>query len=388
MPRFADLAVLPTWYTAPGVLASSLRIAEVSGHILAAALDGSGNVWTNQFLEGTGNGWQSWTYAGKALNNLAVASSGSVFYLVGTDTANNLWWYASSTGSWNSVANIGAASITAVPTFTLGDTIPYVAGDFDRNGTPDVVWQDPVSGSTQVWLMGGANGTSVIGSVSIPIGAPWHIVAVGDYNLDGHPDLVGQDPSTGQTRVWFLGGADSSQIMGFADITPANPWRVVAAADFDKDGHLDLVWQDPVSGQAQIWYLGGPQGTDVLFATNVAMSNSWKIVGAAEFGYGAGHPGLLWQDPGTGATQIWSLDGSQGTTLFSAYVLGASNPWTVCAIADYNRDGTPDIIWQDPNSGTSQIWLLEPLYPSSGYGALLETDAISGPNAWRIVGPR
>jgi hypothetical protein len=35
----------------------------------------------------------------------------------------------------------------------------------------------------------------------------------------------------------------------------ANSWQVVSVADFNLDGHPDVVWQDPVSDNSQVWFL-------------------------------------------------------------------------------------------------------------------------------------
>jgi FG-GAP repeat len=34
-------------------------------------------------------------------------------------------------------------------------------------------------------------------------------------------------------------------------------WQIVAAADFNGDGHPDLVWRHAMSGQNVVWYLSG-----------------------------------------------------------------------------------------------------------------------------------
>ena len=79
----------------------------------------------------------------------------------------------------------------------------------------------------------------------------------------GHPGVVWQDPGTGTSEIWFLGGAQGTAVIGAANVnTAANTWRIVGMADFDGNGHPDVVWQDPVSGMTQVWFLGGVQGAD------------------------------------------------------------------------------------------------------------------------------
>jgi len=199
-----------------------------------------------------------------------------------------------------------------------------------------------------------------------------------DFNHGLYPDIVWQDPQTGAAQIWYLGGVFGNTIVSAANIANQNPWKIVAVADFNRDGHPDLVWQDPKSGAAQIWYLGGPQGTQLLGAANLSGPNSWRIAGAYN---GVSSPDVYWQDPISGTVQIWYMGGTapgaEGSQVQSAYDL-TTNPWNLVAIADFNVDGIPDMMFQDPVSGSTLV-LFAGEYPQPA--------PFSGPNPWSVVGP-
>ena len=48
-------------------------------------------------------------------------------------------------------------------------------------------------------------------------------------------------------------------------------WQIAAAADFDRDGALDLVWQNDTTRQLVVWYMGGTGG---------AIMQSWNWLDA------------------------------------------------------------------------------------------------------------
>ncbi|MGD0359298.1 MAG: SBBP repeat-containing protein [Bryobacteraceae bacterium] len=273
---------------------------------------------------------------------------------------------------------------TAVLNITIksGPAIPY---DFNGGPGPDVIWEDPTSGFAQVWYLGGALGATVTGAADLTQTNPWHIVGVADFDGNGTPDVVWQDPVSGAVQVWFLGGPGGNVLMGAANIVNKNPWKVVSIADFNQDGHPDLLWEDPTSGFSQVWYMGGPQGLNIMGDANLDQTNPWHIVGTGDFN-GDGVPDVLWQDPVSGTVQIWYMGGTtagqQGTQFQTAVNLTA-NSWHVVAIADFNQDGHPDVVFEDPATGSAQIFY----YNGAGGTTLLTTAVLSGPNPWYIAGP-
>jgi hypothetical protein len=278
--------------------------------------------------------------------------------------------------------HVAATDSDVNPDSGSADSTFLVAGTSGSSvaGHPGVVWQDPGTGTSEIWFLGGTQGTAVVGAANVNTKAnTWRIVGMADFDGDGHPDVVWQDPASGTAQVWFLGGVQGATRTGAAVLSGANAWQIAAVADLDGDGHPDLVWQDPATGQSQVWFMNGAQGATIRGSAVLSKPNSWRIVGAADFD-GNGHADLVWQDPATGVSQVWFMGGAQGTTVIGAAALSKPNAWRIARVMDFNGDGHPDLIWQDPATGESQAWLL-----GGTQGATLTGAAVlTGPTPLRI----
>jgi hypothetical protein len=153
-------------------------------------------------------------------------------------------------------------------------------GDLNHDGHPDLVWQNPITGQLAFWLMDGANAIAFISSSVAPPNADWEVVGVGDSNRDGNLDLFWQQQSTGKLAVWHMNQhvLDSG---AYLSASPSDPkWRVVAVADLDGDGYSDLVLQNDDTREVGAWYL---QDTTVRFGVmlnpKAVGDPDWKIAG-------------------------------------------------------------------------------------------------------------
>jgi hypothetical protein len=325
---------------------------------------------------------------GGPLSGVAVALSGAFSGSAVTDASGYYAFNALAAGTYSVTASLSGYTFNPSSQQFAGlnanQTADFTASVVTPPPPPqtDLIWQDPVSGFSQMWFMGGPQGTTLTGAATITIKNIWRIAAMADFNGDGYPDIVWQDPVSGTSQIWFMGGPQGITLLSAVALSGPNPWHIVAAGDFNRDGHPDLVWQDPVSGWAQIWFMGGPQGITLLNAVNLTLRNPWHIVGCGDFN-GDGQPDMLWQDPVSGTVQVWYLTGALGNALLSAVNLATSTSHVV-SVADFNHDGHPDVVWQDPVSGASSIWLLGGAQGITQLG----TATLSGPNPWRIVAPR
>jgi len=195
-----------------------------------------------------------------------------------------------------------------------------VAGlaDFNHDGVLDVVWQNDSTRQVQVDYYGGTGGTISQGRSWLnSAGQPgWRVVAIADFNGDGAPDLVWQNDATGQVTVNYYGGADGSMYVGWnwLNTSPTPGWRVVAAADFNRDGTPDLVWQNDSTRQVTVNYYGGSGGA-VNAGWNWLKADSnpgWTVVGATDFN-GDGVPDLVWQNDATRQATVNYYGGTDGS---------------------------------------------------------------------------
>jgi FG-GAP-like repeat/Beta-propeller repeat len=240
-------------------------------------------------------------------------------------------------------------------------TAPSVTGDFDGNGTRDLVSQSVSTRQASVVYYGGSDGMSATGRSTLNSGVPgWTVVAVVDWNGDGKPDLIWQNDVTRQVTVNYYGGSDGTTLLGWSWLSSggAPGWKVVAVADFNGDGKPDLVWQSDTTRQVTVHYFGGAQGNTFLGWNWLNSDNSpgWTVVAAADFN-GDGKPDLVWQNDTGRSVTVNYFGGSQGSTFLGWNWLRSANRggWHVAGAADYNGDGVPDLVWQNDSSGQTEV---------------------------------
>jgi hypothetical protein len=181
------------------------------------------------------------------------------------------------------------------------------------------------------------------------------------YEIYYVPDLIWQNTSTAQVTVNYYGGAGGASLEGYNFLYYESGLTVAAAADFDGNGTPDLVWQNSGGTAVQVDYYGLSGGQAVYQNRSNGLhagGSGWTVTVAADMN-GDGVPDLIWQDPTLGVTVNFYSHTAAAGAVYQTYrwlYQGSGNSgWRVAAVADFDGNGTPDLVWQQiasPNAVT------------------------------------
>ena len=179
---------------------------------------------------------------------------------------------------------------------TDGEPSAAVVGDFTNDKIPDIVVTDyQVSGGKTISLYAGHGDGTFEERRPFPTGPGPLAPAVADFNHDGLADVVTADFRSGFSMLLSNGGGFSPPLSVRVDSAPG----FVAPADFDLDGHMDVLLVAEHSNDAHLFYGNGRGGfpSKQVFSTaaypdSIAIADFDKD-GRPDFALGATYGNLI-----------------------------------------------------------------------------------------------
>ncbi|WP_159618097.1 FG-GAP-like repeat-containing protein [Arthrobacter zhaoguopingii] len=264
--------------------------------------------------------------------------------------------HINSIGTTSASITITALTSTVAPApapVVLDKTLAAVnAGDFNRNGTHDLVSRRP---DGTLWFHDGSGTGSF--RAPVKIGSGWGIYSqlIGgqDFNADGRPDLIGRKTDG---TLWFYAGtgAVSSTSQGYKPAAKVGSgWNIydimVSPGDFTGDRRADLIARKP---DGTLWLYRGTGTSPALLSAPVRIgTGGWTafnlLSGAGDY-TGDGRADLLARKPDGG---LWLYQGTGNvSTTSTGYLPGRkiASGWAgytdIVGASDFNRDGKTDLV--------------------------------------------
>ena len=300
----------------------------------STSLNGPGNVFLTAAVSGSG---------GTGTVSLAVAdlnNDGKLDYVTANQGNNSVGVFlGNGDGTFKALTSISVAC----------NPVRVTVADLNGDGKPDLAVSAPgcSPGTNGVAiLLGNGDGTfTTKGTLTASLSNPFYTVA-GDFNGDGNVDLAVVDRGVTTDAVFFFFGngdgtfqAPTSVSLGV--LAAANQ---IVAADFNKDGHLDVAVSE-INGSNVVVILGNGNGTFQAPRTVALPGQGWGLaVGDLN---GDGVPDLVASSPAIGGISVFLGKGDGNFTPVNNPATGTlptgnafvpnGGPQPV-AVGDFNND--------------------------------------------------
>jgi hypothetical protein len=266
----------------------------------------------------------------------------------------------------------GNGTFRAGKTQALGG--PFVVGDFNRDGFPDVAFANQSGNAIEV-LAGNGDGTFKAAAIQTPVDSPYYLAA-GDFNANGELDLGVLSAKAGNAVIVLLGNGDGTFTPVQKNAPTGGGPTSIAVGDFNGDGKLDMAVVNSSTSTVTL-LLGNGEGLFTAETPPLSTANDPDSIQIGDFN-GDGIPDLALATLSSKLVAVYLGQGN-GTFGPPINIIPTSDPQSL-AVADFNGDGLSDLAIV---VFTSQINLRMAQFTKSATASVTKV-ALKGPGTHQI----
>ena len=170
-----------------------------------------------------------------------------------------------------------------------------------------------------------------------------------DFDGDGRSDLLWLNATTGKVVARHGGMATNAVVLGQA---PGPGWQVAGSGQTNHSASAQLIWHEPATGNAQIWYGGNSRFAHAVQliddANEVHLGPEWRLSAIGHFSQFAWQQ-LLWRNRPTAALVMGTADFYDAGVFHREPLCPAppSQAWTIVGTGGFDNTGIVGIFWRN-----------------------------------------
>jgi hypothetical protein len=214
-----------------------------------------------------------------------------------------------------------------------------LTGDFDDDGHDDLLTYNPGTAGDELWFGRSNRGMH---KVTVQVNGQYRPVA-GDFDGDGRTQILWYAPGSTADYLWEWNGSGWT-----STATSINGSYKALVGDFDGDDRDDLLWY-AAGGYGDYYWYGNGNGTFSSVGTTINGTYA-PLIGDLD---GNDGDDLFWYAKGTSKDFVWySTLQRGGYSSVRTTVNGTYTPFT----GDFDGRGTDDIFWYAAGGGNDFVW--------------------------------
>jgi probable HAF family extracellular repeat protein len=150
-------------------------------------------------------------------------------------------------------------------------------GDFNGDGTTDVLLYNSNNSQVGEWLMqnGQLSQGQAFGTLGVSSG--WSIAGTGDFNGDGTTDILLYNSNTSQIGVWLMQNGQLTVGANIGALGVGSGWSIAGTGDFNGDGTSDILLHNSTNTQVGEWLMQNGQLAQGQGFGTLGAGSGWQL---------------------------------------------------------------------------------------------------------------